>query len=470
MRSYLTSFGSLATVAGLLAGFSCSAHDTVKPSASGYVGTAESELAAARAALAAVPLGKVVAQGERGAGRYVVASPAARAVRLNLSPESATRLHLERHARVLGLREAAVRGAVFKSWHAMTGGAGVALFEQRVGGVEVFRARASVLVDAANQLVSISNSMVGGGAPVSAKVNAFALSAEDALALAYSAHAGVPLSAGAVRDEGERGSARSYAVTSPRGALIVISATAKKVFFPVGGVLEAGYYVEILGRAAGSRDNDARGYVIAASDGRILHERSLTMHDAFNYRVWADPTGLNTPLDGPIADITPHPTGAVDGHKQEFVAPVLISMEGFNKNPDGKADPWLASMTPLRSATTSSLTATATAEPPMAAFSPPTTVIRTAEAICARRHRAEDVRSRLRSQPSAQRKPRADQASVTHIFYTNNWLHDFWYNSGFDEAASNARYSTTAAAEPSAIPCWSKRRTPPIRGSRTTPT
>ena len=215
MRSYLASFGSLAAVGGLLAGFSSCAHDTVKASPTGYVDTSQAELAAARAALASTPLGKVVARDERGAGRYVVASPAARAVRLNLQPESATRLHLERHARMLGLSEAAVRGAVFKSWHTMAGGAGVALFEQRVNGVEVFRGRASVLVDSANQLVSITNSMVGGGAPVSAKVNAFALSAEDALALAYSAHAGVPLAAGAVRDEGERGPARSYAVTSP---------------------------------------------------------------------------------------------------------------------------------------------------------------------------------------------------------------------------------------------------------------
>ena len=442
MRLYLTNFGCLATVAGLLAGFSCSAHDTVKPSTSGYIGTADSELAVARALLASTPLGKVVAQGELGAGRYVVASPAARAVRLNLSPESATRLHLERHARVLGLSEAAVRGAVFKSWHAMTGGAGVALFEQRVGGVEVFRARASVLVDSANQLVSISNSMVGGGAPVSAKVNAFALSAEDALALAYSAHAGVPLSAGAVRDEGERGSARSYAVTSPRGALSVISATAKKVFFPIGGALEAGYYVEILGRAAGSRDNDARGYVIAASDGRILHERSLTMHDAFNYRVWADPTGQNAPLDGPIADITPHPTGLVDQHKQEFVAPALISMEGFNKNPDGKADPWLGADD------------TFTFGNNVFAYSD-----RNGGAadggIFTPNNGYQDGGSDLRADVTGPKtfdrvydlnqspnvSPEQIKASVTQIFYTNNWLHDFWYDSGFNEVSSNAQLS-----------------------------
>jgi hypothetical protein len=342
---------------------------------------------------------------------------------------------------VLGLSEAAVRGAVFKSWNAMSGGAGVAQFEQRVEGIEVFRARASVLVDSANQLVSISNSMVGGGAPVSAKVNAFALSAEDALAAAYTAHAGVPLSPQAVRDEGERGSARSYAVTSPVGALSVTSATAKKVFFPVGGLLQAGYYIEILGRAAGSRDNDARGYVIAADNARILHEQSLTMQDAFNYRVWADPAGLNAPLDGPIADITPHPTGLVDKHKQEFVAPVLVAMEGFNKNPDGRADPWLK---------------------PDDTFTFGNNVFAYSDrngagdgGLISPTNGYQDSGSDLRADVTGPKtfdrlydltqapnlSPDQIKASVTQIFYTNNWLHDFWYNSGFDEASNNAQLS-----------------------------
>jgi len=425
----------------LVAGISCSAHDTVKTSPSGYVGTSEADLKAARAALASTPLGKVVARDERGAGRYVVASPAARPVQLNLQPEAATRLHLERHARMLGLSEAAVRSAGFKSWHAMSGGAGVAQFEQRVNGIEVFRARASVLVDSANQLVSISNSMVGGGAPVSVKVNAFALSAEQALAGAYTAHAGVPLAAEAVRDLGEQGSARSYEVNAPRGALNVLSATAKKVFFPIGGVLEAAYYVEILGRASGSRENDARGYVIAASDGHILHEQSLTMHEAFNYRVWADPNGLHTPLDGPITDTTPHPTGLVDGYKPDFVAPVLISMEGFNKNPDGKADPWLKADD------------TVTFGNNVWAYSDRNGageggIISTTNGW---QDGGSDLRAEVTGPLTFDRAydltqppnvtPDQIKAAVTQIFYTTNWLHDYWYDSGFNEAADNAQTS-----------------------------
>ena len=30
-------------------------------------------------------------------------------------------------------------------------------------------------------------------------------------------------------------------------------------------------------------------------------------------------------------------------------------------------------------------------------------------------------------------------AAVDTLFYVNNWLHDWWYDSGFDEAAGNAQ-------------------------------
>src|SRR5262249_13402071 len=30
-------------------------------------------------------------------------------------------------------------------------------------------------------------------------------------------------------------------------------------------------------------------------------------------------------------------------------------------------------------------------------------------------------------------------AAITQLFYTTNWLHDYWYDSGFDESAGNAQ-------------------------------
>ena len=32
-------------------------------------------------------------------------------------------------------------------------------------------------------------------------------------------------------------------------------------------------------------------------------------------------------------------------------------------------------------------------------------------------------------------------AAVTQLFYVNNWLHDWWYDSGFNEAAGNAQHN-----------------------------
>jgi len=42
-------------------------------------------------------------------------------------------------------------------------------------------------------------------------------------------------------------------------------------------------------------------------------------------------------------DYTPHPTGLPDNTPAAFASPVLITMEGFNTNPQGMPDPWLPS-------------------------------------------------------------------------------------------------------------------------------
>src|SRR4029079_15036828 len=96
----------------------------------------------------------------------------------------------------------------------------------------------------------------------------------------------------------------------------------------------AGYYVEIFTREATTRSRDVFAYVIAADDGRVLHRADITAYEAFNYRVWAEPNGNHRPLDGPIADFTPNPTGTPDGAYPAFIPPILVSMDGFNTNPD----------------------------------------------------------------------------------------------------------------------------------------
>jgi hypothetical protein len=431
----------------MLAAFSTSScgSDSSKAARGSHTDGTEPDLAAAKAALAKTPLGHVVSRDPRGVGRVVIATPKADAPRLNVGAETISRLHFERHAKALGLSEAAVHGATFKGFHPVKGGGGVGQFEQRVDGVEVFRARAAILVDASNQLVSIASNFP---APAKAwkKSTKFTLSAEDALAHAYTAHAGVPLGASSVRDLGEIDgtSSRNYAVEAPTGALQVLSATAKRVYFPAGDRLEPAFHVEILGRAAGSTTNEARGYVIAADDGRVLHDESLTMNEAFTYKVWADPAAKGIPADGPINDVTPHPTGMPDRAPQTFSTPVSIMTEGYNKNPNGGVDPWLPA------------DATYTWGNNVRAYSDRNQG--TTEAGLPTNDGFQDAGpdgggGDLRAELTG---PRAFEwgydptkgpndtdaqvkAAITQIFYTTNWLHDYWYDSGFNELAGNAQ-------------------------------
>src|SRR6185295_5945894 len=101
-------------------------------------------------------------------------------------------------ADLLGLRASNVDSAVLVDTHALAGGAGIFRFAQRVNGVEVFHARASVVVDGANRLVSIANGMTNATASGLAKNATFAKGPEAALAHAYATHAGVAIDERAV--------------------------------------------------------------------------------------------------------------------------------------------------------------------------------------------------------------------------------------------------------------------------------
>ena len=64
----------------------------------------------------------------------------------------------------------------------------------------------------------------------------------------------------------------------------------------------------------------------------------------------------------------------------------------------------------------------------------------------------------------------AKNAAVVNLFYMNNWLHDWWYNHGFDEAAGNAQASnyerTDAATQPTAMQAGARRKRDRKRAQR----
>ncbi|MGB1277067.1 MAG: M36 family metallopeptidase, partial [Nannocystaceae bacterium] len=132
------------------------------------------------------------------------------------------------------------------------------------------------------------------------------------------------------------------------------------------------------------------------------------------------------PLDNPADDHTPHPTGFPDPDSgpEGFVDPVLVEMDGFNQF----QDPWLPDG------------ATQTIGNNASAYVDHDDVDGINDA---------DFYGEV-TQPGVfdwvydvYADPIADQtqsmASIVQIFYTVNWLHDYWYDSGFDEEAGNAQ-------------------------------
>ena len=455
MRSYRFRIGSFTAVGALLIGLpTCSSTSETSTSKSGEnpvpvpVGNADEATAAAE--IAAMPVARVAARDERGVARTILgtsfgtkpASP------IKVTSETAARLHLVRNANLLGASEASIRGAAMTGTHDVAGGGTIVQFEQRVDGIEVFRTRASVLLDADKNLVSIANGLARGSVVAGGKTP-FKLPGEAAVANAYTARSGMKLAADAVRDLGPRGEFRSYSVTTPSGALGILEASAKQVYYPSGNRLVPAYYVEFLARAPRSNENQGWGIVVSTLDGSSLYQTSLTQNETFNYRVWAHPDKV--PMDGPIQDKTPYnpTTDLPDRALPTFVPPVMIAMEGFNKGgatEGGTApDPWLAP------------TATVTFGNNVEAYSDRNQFIDDAgvtrkdgydeggTALDGGYDFRADLTSALtfdRTYNTAQ-APNASvnqiKASVTQIFYTNNWLHDFWYDSGFNEAAKNAQ-------------------------------
>jgi hypothetical protein len=392
-------------------------------------------------------MGRVITRNSRGFARTVESSEKV-AMPIRVTAETAARLHLARHAKVLGAGAASIREAAMTGTHTLAGGGTIVQFGQRVNGIEVFRSRASVLLDADKNLVSIAN---GLASTVSTgqlgKGSAFRHHAEAAVANAYAARAGIKLGAEAVRDLGpiEGAESRSYSVQTPGGALRVLHATAKQVYYPSGHRLVPAYYVEFLSRAARSNENQAWGLVVSAIDGSALYQTSLTDSETYNYRVWA--TADKVPMDGPIVDSTPYPGGVPDGVVPANAAPIMIAMEGFNKNPAGAADPWL----PTGATVTFGNNAQAYSDRNQ--FVDEGGVTRNdgynegGLTVDSGADFRADITSALtfdRTYNLAQ-APNASvnqiKAAVTQLFYVNNWLHDYWYDSGFNEAAGNAQAS-----------------------------
>lgn len=288
----------------------------------------------------------------------------------------------------------------------------VARFAPHVGGREIFRGQVSVLMKRDFSPVAVSG-LLGANVTRLDADSAHTVSAPAALEIAYRKMTGHALEG--VRELGTQDEYRRFDAPGFQQVSRV-----KEVFFPQRDGLESAFRVEILLDRGGSRS-----YVISAVDGRVLFDNDLVHAEAFTYRTWASPE-TKIPFDGPQGnDYAPRASARPDGSKPSFVPTQTVTLESF---PFSKNDPWLP---PGSTVTTgNNVDAYADLASPNG-FAGSTADLRADVTAAGTFDRAYDT---TRS-PNA--TPDAIKASTTHLFYTLNFMHDWFYDAGWDEKSGN---------------------------------
>lgn len=349
-----------------------------------------------------------------------------------LTPEAAARQHLEQHASRYGLSAAALSTA-FVTQILDTGRGGITVvLRQRPGGIEVLRTDVKVLMDRDLELVAIGGNLHASAVPAPRSAG-FKLGQAQALAAALKDLYGVAVTPAELVDLKKVKAGFDYFDVTPssafraKGLHLVEPARIKRAWFPMPDRLVPAYFIEFYAGKLASTDSDAYAYVIAADDGRLLFRENLTHADTFNYRVYADASGDHRPKDGPIATYCPYPGSVPDGSYPAYALPTMVSIDSFNKT----HDPWLPPG--AKESTGNNVDAYTDDEAPDGFSGPPD--IRAATTSAGTFDRTYDTSLGPQSS-DAQR-----MASITDLFYVSNWLHDWWYDSGFDEKDGNAQAS-----------------------------
>ena len=301
-------------------------------------------------------------------------------------------------------------------------GAVISKYQQRANGIEVYGRQFNVLMNQNMELVATTGYFANLKAPQQSMAGQFKLSAKDAITKAFANTAGGNIS---LTVAGEKGPYQNFSASSAEYTFSD-KPRAKKIYYPGKKTLIPAYYVEVMSSKKGSKDLIAYSHVISAVDGKVLNRTNMVQRDAFTYKAFADSTAPYMPFDSPMGnDLTPHPTGVFDDvitETQAGMNNVTLAHSGISTN-----DPWLAAG------------ATSTSGNNVDAY---------ADLAAPDGFSEGDVRAQTTSantfdysftQSDAHNTDENLNAAIVNLFYVNNYLHDLYYNHGFDEAAGVAQ-------------------------------
>jgi uncharacterized protein (TIGR03382 family) len=349
------------------------------------------------------------------------------------TPEQAARAHLQQVADLYRLAREDISNAVLQNVHKQERGPVVARFGQKINGVEVFRGDINVVMTRDNDLVAITGNLAPREALSTASRATFKLAPADAVARAFANLTDTVISGRSLVGAGTKGDYSQFTFEPGVGTVLPHAmgtpARAKKVFFTLPDSLQPAYYVELNVGTKGSNDADFYSFVISATDGSLLFRNNLTVADSFTYNVWADPTTF-IPFDGPHGtEATPHPTGTPNRYQAPFVPHNVITLQNV---PFTRNDPWLPANATQTTGNNVDAYADLAAPDGFQAGGADIRPSTTAPGVF-------DYTYDVTKAPGS--SPNQIKAATTHLFYLNNFLHDWFYDAGFDEASGNAQVS-----------------------------
>jgi hypothetical protein len=306
--------------------------------------------------------------------------------------------------------------------HDIGKGALVAKYRQEINGIEVFKREMNVAMDREYNLVAtsgyFSRSQINEsdfdllqhfGAPelaIQRAVRELSQTADSIL-----------LDLGESKEQYEW-----FDVQILNSDLIVTTARAKKVFFDSSSEMRPAYYIEVGMADKSSTDSSYYGYVVDAENGKVLFKNNMIQQEApFTYRAYLNSTGY--PLESPHGDVIPTP---VRGQDPTVILPApLVTLSSFVEF--SRQEPWL----PVGATSTEGNNVFAYADlvEPDGFGNGDIRTLTTSDGV---------FDYQLSGNEDSQSVNNIN-AAVVNLFVVNNFLHDYYYDFGFDEISGNGQ-------------------------------
>jgi len=307
-------------------------------------------------------------------------------------------------------------------------GAIIGKYQQTIDGIEVFGRNIAVMINQKNEFIASSGYFAHSKSKPS---SIYQLQPSQAIAKAFNSDSKQAVNPYTISLNETVKSYRSVSSKVSAGnTLIGTNSRVKKVYYPIDSQkIVPAYYVELETSIIGERSGTLYSYVIDGQSGKVLFKNNLTNDVATTYKVFVEPTNF-IPFDGPHGDdLTPHPTGNLDDTPpvgEDFVLQNTVTLDnaGLSTN-----DPWLIGA----DTTTSGNNVDAYADISGQDGFDDVDVRPSMSAANAFEYDFATYGDGLVGD--------AQKHAVVSLFYVNNFLHDWFYDNGFDEIAGNAQLS-----------------------------